>query len=266
MVCRLALLFLLSLKLHAQTFNAAPFLAMGNTGLAQTSLYSISNNPAGVALLDNIQAGAAYQNHFLSSDIQSQAMYLAIPITRGNAIAFGGNRYGLKEVSNVVILRGIYAKNFGHVFSCAVGLNYHHYYVRNYDNDQTLSLDLGFQYHVHEQLHIGALARNVSMSRYRDDILQYIPVEYGLGFCYALSDGLRFASDIYYNTETYFNYRGGLEYRIDAKVFLRGGMASHPAQYFGGIGLGLHKMKIDLASSFHPRLGSSPQLAVAYGF
>jgi len=87
-----------------------------------------------------------------------------------------------------------------------------------------------------------------------------------VGFCYTIARGLRVASDVYYDSHTKFDYRGGIEYGIDSRIFLRGGAASHPLQDFAGAGLVWKNIRADMASSFHPRLGTSPQLALAYGF
>ncbi|NGF55010.1 conjugal transfer protein TraF [Parapedobacter sp. SGR-10] len=266
MVCRLIPSLLFALNLHAQTFNAAPFLGMGNTGLGQTAVYSISNNPTGIASLDEVQVAAAYQYHFLSSEIRTQAVYFAMPLSETHTLALGANNHGLQGVSSLLTLRGAYARCFGQSFSAGISVNYHRYYVKNYDSDHTVSLDLGFQYAIDERLILGALARNVSRASYRDDVLQYVPTEYGMGFCYTLVEGLRIASDVYYDPHTKFDYRGGIEYGIDSRIFLRGGAASHPLQYFAGAGIVWKNIRADMASSFHPRLGTSPQLALAYGF
>lgn len=266
MIWRIIILLLLSLPLHAQTFNAAPLLAMGNTGLAQRSLYNVTNNPAGIAGLTQSQIGLAYQSHFLSSDIQSQAVYAVLPFASSHAIGLGANSYGLKEVSTLLNLRGIYAKRFGQTFTAALSANYHRFYVRNYESDHTVSLDLGFQYYAGDNLVLGALARNVTSSVFQDDILQYIAQEFAIGFAYAVSQQLQVTSDIYYDIHDRFNFRGGLAFQFDQRVVIRGGAASHPMQYFGGVGLLVKKIQVDIASSFHPRLGTSPQLALTYGF
>ncbi|NGM60341.1 DNA-binding protein [Sphingobacterium sp. SGG-5] len=266
MLFKTILLLLFSLKASAQVFNAAPFLAMGNTGLAQGSLYSISNNPAGVASLESMAFGVAYQNHFFSSEIQSQAVFAALPFASSSTLAFGMNSYGLQGVANLLTLRGSYAKQFGRHFSSGISVNSHRYYVTNYENDNTLSLDLGFQYYANDDITIGALARNVTKAQHEDVVPAYIPVEFGIGFYYKLSTALRIAYDMYYGLYTSLDYRGGIEYAVDSRVVVRGGVASHPTQYFGGVGLVLNKLHVDIASAFHPRLGTSPQLAIAYDF
>lgn len=266
MLWRITILLLLCTQLCAQPFNAAPLLGMGNTGLAHQSLFNVTNNPAGIATIDGPQVGLAYQHHFLSTEIQSQAAFAAIPFLGSNTIGFSANSYGLKNVSNLLTLRGVYAKRFGKSFATSISANYHRYYVRNYQSDHTVSLDLGLQYYASDDLTFGALARNLSSSMFQDYISEYIPEEYGVGFSYRLSEQLMVSSDVYYDLREQFNFRGGLAYHFDARLVIRGGAASHPAQYFGGVGLQIKKIQIDIASSFHPRLGTSPQLALSYGF
>ncbi|GGH31689.1 DNA-binding protein [Sphingobacterium alkalisoli] len=266
MFTRVILLLLISGHLHAQSFNAAPFLGMGNTGLASQSLYSVGLNPAGIAPLASASIAIAYQQHFLSSEIQSQAAYLNIPIGFLGGIGLGVNSYGIAGVSTLSTVRGVYARRFGNLFFSAVGLNYHQYYVKNYGNDFTFSVDLGFQVGITPDLFLGALFRNITSSQYQEDVEQRIPCEVGLGMNYSISDQLSLASDIYYDSQSKINYRAGLSYSFDYRFKIRTGAASNPMQYFAGLGLVLNKIQIDMASSFHPKLGTSPQISIAYDF
>ncbi|WP_140936584.1 DNA-binding protein [Sphingobacterium lumbrici] len=266
MFVRVILLLLISIELKAQPFNAAPYLGMGNTGLARQSVYSIGLNPAGIAGLTNTNVALAYQQHFLSSEIQSRAAYLNIPIKSLGGVGVGVNSYGIAGVSTLSTVRGIYARQFGKQIFSAVGLNYHQFYIKNYGNDQTFSVDLGLQVNVFPHLVIGALVRNISSSKYKEDVDQQISREIGLGLNYVVSDHLSLASDIYYDFRSKMNYRGGLEYAFDRRFKIRGGAASNPLHYLAGLGLILNKIQIDIASSFHPKLGTSPQITMAYGF
>ena len=266
MVWRIVILLLLSPSLNAQIFNAAPLLAMGNTGIAQQSVFNITNNPAGISGLERPHLGLAYQNHYLSTEIQSQAAFAVLPFGNSHAVGISANSYGLKDVSNLLTLRGAYAKRFGQSFSSSAAVNYHRFYVRNYHSDQTISLDLGFQYYWDKKLTFGTFARNVTSSMFQEDTQEYIPEEYAVGFSYQLSEQLQVSSDVYYDIREQFNFRGGFAYWFDPRLVIRGGAASHPTQYFGGIGVLVQKIQIDIASSFHPRLGTSPQLAVSYEF
>lgn len=259
-------LFLYSSILYGQTFNAAPFQAIGNTGIALTSIYSITNNPAGLTGLQNMEVAIAYQPNFVSSEISTQAMYIAIPIKIKNVFGIGMHRYGLATVSSLLTISTAYARSFGDIFSSSVSINYHSFSVKNYGRDQTFSVDLGIQFSVLEELTIGAIFRNISTEMFVDDIEQYIPKEIGLGAKYIISGAIFLSSDVYYDAVQQLNLRGGVSYSIDKLILLRAGASSGPFQYFAGIGLAVNKFSIDCSSSFHPRLGTSPQLALAYVF
>lgn len=266
MVIRVVILLLLFLDLKAQNFNAAPYLAMGNTGIAQSSLFSVVSNPAGMTGLSTVQVGLACQTHFLSTDIQSQALFMGLPLRRFGSIGVSVNSYGIPTVANTLTSRVAYARQWGHSFSSSVSVNHHRYYVRNYESSNTWSLDLGFQYLVAEQIRIGWFARNVTGSFYEDHVMEYIPKQVAAGILYELSRQLSLSGDIYYDWLAHWNYRGGFAYQFDKRLSIKGGACSGPLHYTAGFGLLLAKLQIDVASSFHPRLGTSPQLAMSYGF
>lgn len=266
MIVRIAILLLLSYNLHAQTFNAAPFQGMGNTGLALESIYSITNNSAGISNLDQTYIAVAYQPNYISSEINAQALYLATPLKSFGALGFSMNNYGIYGVSALTSARAVYARSIGKQLSTSISASYHSFSVKNYGRDNTFSFDLGFQFRLDDKIQFGALARNISKAMFEDDVHEYIPYEIGAGIAYELSKQLFLTSDVYYNWEDKINYRAGLAYDIDRLLILRVGAASNPTQYFAGIGIRLNQFLIDISSAFHSKLGSSPQIALAYGF
>lgn len=266
MIFRLVFLLLLSMNLRAQTFHAAPFQGMGNTGLAIESVYSLSNNPAGIGTLDKAAIALAYQPHFMTNDLRSQAFYLTAPVKNVGSFGLGMHNYGIANVSSFLTASMSYVKSFGGIISSSISANYHRFYVKNYESDQTFSLDLGALIKISNQVNIGMVFRNASFSKFQDDTDQYLPMEAGIGVLYTVSDELSLAVDTYYEYERHMNVRGGLSYSIGNVVFLRAGIASDPTQYFAGIGLKFKSFQFDVSSSFHHRLGSSPQFALAYEF
>lgn len=266
MLTRLLLFLFISVKLNAQTFNAAPFQGMGNTGLASESLYSITNNSAGLASLENIIAAIAYQPHFMTKDLRTQAFLVGLPIKSLGAVGFGIRNYGIPQVSSFLTANLVYARNFGNVISTSFSANYHRYYVDNYISDNTFSFDLGGMIKFSEFVNLGLLFRNITFSKFKDDTEQYLPREIAAGLLYKISNELSVAGDAYYAYEEGVNIRGGVSYSIADMVVLRAGIATDPMQYFAGIGLRWNSFQFDVSSSFHPRLGNSPQVALAYAF
>jgi hypothetical protein len=60
--------------------------------------------------------------------------------------------------------------------------------------------------------------------------------------------------------------RAALEYFPVNFLYIRAGVASNPALNAAGFGLQWKKVRIDLAASFHPQLGYTPNLGLLYSF
>lgn len=266
MLYRVILLLLLCPSVYGQIFNAAPFQGLGNTGVALKSIYSVTNNAAGLAGLLRPEVAIAYEPNFISSSISTQALFIAFPFQSDNVIGLGMRRYGVAGVSSLLTASGAYARAFGTIFSTSLSINYHTFSVLNYGKDQVFSVDLGVQLSLLETLSLGAVFRNISKEMFADDISQYIPREVGVGLKYKVSTDIFISSDVYYDPIQHLNFRGGVSYTRDKVVALRVGASSGPTQYYAGIGIDLKPFRIDCSSSFHAQLGSSPQIACSYVF
>lgn len=263
-VKELMFLMLISLEVFGQDFSAAPFLGMGNTGVGQGGIYSLTANPAGLVMLEGVTAAIAYQQHVLKSDIQTQAAYLGIPLARKGAIGLAIHNYGIPAVTSFLRSNLSYARSFGTVFQASISANYHRKHVQTYGGGQTLSADLGLQYSVKNSLNVGVLFRNVSGAKFDNSVSERIGRELVLGMDYFVSQVLNVNVDLAHDLEYHFFIRSGLAYAISPFFLIRMGVSSNPLQYYGGVGFVLNNITIDLSSSFHPRLGTSPQIALAY--
>jgi len=252
--------------LSAQEFSPAPFLGAGKTALAQKGIYSLSANTSGIAQLRRTEVAVSYQQHFVKTDIASQAILLGIPLKSQGAIGLSLTNYGIFGVSS--FLRGglTYARAFGSQFLTSITANYHQYQVTNYHTSKAFSADLGVQYLWSERFHIGAFFRNISQSAFPTTLDQRIARELGLGLCYYLSEELTLGGDVLKEFPHRLVYRGGLSYAFDTRFVLRGGATSTPVQYTAGAGFVAKDWQFDFASSFHSKLGTSPQLSVRYAF
>lgn len=263
---RVLVLLLVSFELSAQNFNAAPYLSMGNTGIAREGIYSLSSNPAGITGIEAIALGMAYQQHFNVSDLSSQALYLVVPAKQYGHFGLHFRNYGIRQVSKLTTVSATYARGFGENIRTSISMNLHQYAVENYANAKAMSGDLGVQY-VTNRFIIGLHYRNISESHFRREIEQRVPHELALGFTYLFSQHVQVSTDLVREFPNQLDFRGGLEYRFDDRFIIRGGAsAQQPTQYFAGAGIRIEKLQIDIASSFHTRLGASPQLAIHYVF
>ena len=266
MIFRVILLLLLASRLSAQEFNAAPYQAMGNTGISQKSIYSLTNNAAGISYLSSSIVAIAYQPHFLTSDLNSQAVYLVLPYKNAGAAGISVNNYGIFGTSSLLTAKASFARKFGNSISTSISANYHQFIVKNYQNAKSFSADLGFLAQLSDNIDIGVNFQNISNAKFDEESNQYLPRALGAGASYKFSKELFVNGDVIYEWMNAFSYRFGLSYNLDKILIFRGGAQTNPTQFTAGLGVNLKSFQFDFSSLFHSKLGTSPQLAIAYAF
>ncbi|MFD2968264.1 hypothetical protein [Sphingobacterium bambusae] len=265
MIIKTLLLLVMAFRLSAQQFSPAPFLGAGGASVAQDGIFALQDNPAGLTSLKRLAAGSAFQQHFVGTDIASQAFYLAIPVFSGSWLGFTVTNYGVFELSSLMRSGASFVRSFGH-FSASVGVNYHQFAVHSYQSERQFSGDLGFQFRGIDHLSLGLFWRNIAQAKFSTLVDQRIVQEVGVGALAQVTSQLEAVVDVWREHPETWRYRSGLIYRFSEQFCLRGGFASSPFQYTGGVGFMKGKWAFDLASAFHVTLGSSPQLALSYAF
>jgi len=262
---KIFLLVFLCLNLSAQEFVPAKFLGMGSSGYGSASLYTLSTNPSGISRLTKPQIALAYQQHFFGLDIQTQALFFAQPLPSIGNIGIYLQNYGIPKVSSLLKSGVTYSTYFGSHINTSISLNYHQYSVSSYLSARNWSVDLGFQY-LFDQLYLGAVFKNISKSTFSSDINESIDQEMGFGMVYLLSSEINVLAEAKKVGTARIVYTSGIQYVVHPQLSLRGGVSANPTKFYAGVGYMLKKFAVDIASSFHTQLGSSPQVAVAYEF
>ncbi|WP_257669882.1 hypothetical protein [Parapedobacter tibetensis] len=264
MIGRCLILLLISYDSLAQTYLGPRFEAMGYTGAALQGIYSLTANPAGLTGIEYLTANISYQHHFLTTDITSQSALLGVP-TRLGIFGLAANRYGLKEAYDETKVGFSFAKQFGTRFSVGMSAGYHQLFIPNYLSVSSLSVDMGLQYHFERGATIGFQYTNIGNADYGQDIYGIIPTYIRIGGSYPLAQVI-VSSDVVYRLERSLGGHFGIEYRIANLVCLRGGLSINPMQQHAGFGIYWQRFMFDAAATFHPRLGTSPQIGLCYAF
>ncbi|SMG51389.1 PorV/PorQ family protein [Sphingobacterium psychroaquaticum] len=262
----IVMLFVISVELSAQEFSPAPFLGMGNTAIAQEGLFSLAGNPSGLSLLAHPQIASAYQQHFMSSDLATQALLFGMPVMKQTALGFAVTNYGIYGVASFMQSGISVARAFGEQIRTSVTVNYHQYTITRYSAQRSLSADLGFIYKFSEHVSGGLFYKNINDARFNTEIDQRIARTLGIGFTFHFSDELLLGGDIVHMFPKQMQYRGGLSYGFHPHFIVRFGALSNPIQYTAGAGFKHRSWQFDFATLFHSKLGSSPQLSLAYAF
>lgn len=253
-------------NLYAQEFSPAPFLGMGKATVAQTGLYAIVTNPAGLQAVQGLEIAIAYQQHFLKADIATQGILVALPLAQSSRIGIALTKYGLKDVNSLLRAGISWNRSFGNQLSASTTINYHQYYVRGYRLERAVSADLGFQYSISATLRTGVFFKNIGNNSFPTAASPPLSRQIGMGFSYAFSEELLIAVDFVKTFPHQLLYRVGMSYSPHPKIVLRVGSLSNPIQYTAGMGVKYKKWQFEWANLFHVKLGSSPQFMMAYAF
>ncbi|MGK6350993.1 hypothetical protein [Parapedobacter sp. DT-150] len=264
MVGRCLILLLISYESLAQTYLGPRYQAMGYTGTALQGIYSMTANPAGLVGLVRTTANIDYQHHFLATDITTQVALGAVP-TRLGVFGVSAYRYGLADAYDDIKLGFAYAKRFGKSLALGMSASYHQLYIPNYLSTASLSVDMGAQYCFEEGAIIGFQYTNVGNATYGQDVYGVIPAYMRLGGSYPMAQ-VTVTADAIYRLEGTLGGHFGVEYGLGEVFHLRGGLSVNPMQQHAGFGVGWHRFLFDAAATFHPHLGTSPQVGIGYAF
>lgn len=149
MALRVFLFVILSFKLSAQQFSAASFLGSGGAAAAQRGVFSLQDNPSGITAVHTATVASAYQQHFGSSGVATQALFAVVPVGARYRLGFLAVNYGVRNVSS--FLRGglSFVRSFGGSLSTSISANYQQFFVQHYESQRQFTADLGFSIVLH---------------------------------------------------------------------------------------------------------------------
>ena len=261
-ICLIFILF--QTELIAQISPGPRSLSMGSAGVALKEVWSLQHNSAGISEIRRPIFAVGYERHFSDHDLSTQKAVFAIPFKQ-HVFGLSIHRYGINEYSDQTA--GIaYSRNFSGALALSIMLNYHQLSIHKYGESSALSMNVGMQYRISDKFWIGTHISNPSNSKFQDLLGSTIPLSLSFGVAFEFSDKVLIISDIHKVLNATIDTKLGLEYRLIKWFALRGGMSANPFKQYAGFGLQYHRFALDIATSSHPNLGYSPNLAFSYEF
>lgn len=239
--------------------------ALGNHTSAISDVFSVSNNQAGIGFLNQFAFGVSARNKFLVKELTVADAAGVFP-TKSGVFGLGIHYSGTNLFSERKV--GIaFAKSFAERFSFGLQFDYLNISISEYGNKNLFTFEAGLQYYLlPEKLLIGAHVNNPLRLTVDDETDEKLPTVMRFGLNYSPSKKLMLLAEVEKDLDYSPVYKLGIEYRPVEKLSLRGGFNANPFQGAFGIGLNLKKLTIEVASLFHPTLGVSPHLSLAYAF
>jgi hypothetical protein len=237
--------------------------SLANATVCLNDVFSFYHNPAGLASIDRVTVGAAYENRFLLRELQSQAMVGAVPLKTG-VLSIGAQLYGY-ELFRMQKAGVGYSVKLAEKLSGGVQLNYLGLRLPdNYGSKHSATAEIGVIGELTENWKVGASVFNLGRARLADFMDDRFSTVMRIGTSYTVSEKALFLLEAEKHIEYKMRAKAGVEYRPSENFFLRFGAATQPIEMSFGFGYRFSSFQIDLGSAFHQRLGWSPHFALIY--
>jgi len=243
--------------------NNAAALSLGGASSTYFNAFAIENNTAVLAFTNNeisLNAG----NRFGLSEY-SQAMLAGNIKSKLATIGFA---YRISPFSDFTEQKAqlAVAKKLRNNVSAGVSVNYHRFTSTNayYQNTALLTMNAGLYYQINKKLNTGFSLFNPNRTLIQKRSGERLAAQYRLGIDYTLAQNITLFSDFLQASEQQPDLNVGLELNKE-KYKMRGGFGLNQLVALG-FGWQSKALQLDVAASYHNRLGFSPSLNVAYAF
>ncbi|MBS9767486.1 MAG: hypothetical protein KGV44_08090 [Flavobacteriaceae bacterium] len=249
--------------------TGARSVAMGQSSSSFRDLWSVANNQAGLAFIKRPTLGISYEQRFRMKEMGVKTVAFALPTNRiGNFgisyTYFGDTQYNESRINFA------YGRMLGKRF--AIGLAFDYFGMSVEGNSQVADAnavtgELGIMAQPIENLWLSAHAYNpfgvnISNGEYEEKL----PVLLRFGALYSFSDALSLVAEVEKDIDYKTRIKTGVEYTFLDKFIVRGGIATQPTEYSGGLGGRLNNLRLDLSFYKHQYLGYTPSVALVYHF
>lgn len=236
---------------------------MGHANTTLVDEWSILNNIGGISGLEKGSVFFGYNRFFNIDGFDKVAVGIIQPFGFGSvgvsAFRFGDQLYSEQMLSSA------FGNKIGFV---RLGFRASYYQMRidEFGTSSAFQFDLGGIVELLPSISFGAYISNFTASKLNNVEKSKLPVIMKVGISYQPTEDIILNLDVHKDVDFGPEVRGGLEYRIIEKVYVRTGLNSKPFKaYFGG-GLTFGRFKVDYAVTSHQYFGISHQASVVFAY
>lgn len=236
--------------------------SLGYSSALLGGAYSVFHNPAMLIGSPSAVAGISVGNKFLISDIRAYGVAGVVP-TRSGSFGVGVYQEGIPTFKESHLALG-YGRVISESLAIGVEFDVFNVSIENHGSTTNFTFGIGMTYDINNRISIGAHLFNPLNGSWSDSEIDRVPASIRIGTKYAPSEKVRVLLEVEKNSNFPAHFKGGLEYNIMPAFVVRGGFSSAPASFHFGFGLKTQNLLIDFGNSFHPTLGHSPKVTVAF--
>lgn len=237
---------------------------MGGVSVIHSDLWSVKNNPAGLAGLQWSTAGVSAQNNFLLKELTTRSIAVAFPLRR-ISVGLTGSSFGYSAFSTYTagLAAGmLLAKDLSAGFSAGIK----RLAIRDYGSKDILTLRLGMLLRPYRHLQVGFFVSNPHHPLIILLPAEYEPMNWKTGLSYDLSDKLSLAAEGGLEAGKRPSINIGMEYKPVPVLAVRLGTGSVPGASSLGLGIHSRTFHIDIGFNYHSKLGLQSQAGLTWLF
>ncbi len=240
-------------------------IGMGEAVTSVSDAWSLFNNVAGMASLDQAQILASYDYRFGLSEFQTFFVGTSLPVWKGNA-GLSLSRFG-DELYNELKIGLAYALEIEQV-RLGLKLNYVQVAIQDLNSQGTLVVEFGGQVDITPQITFAGYGYNLNRASLNSDFEEdeRIPTILRAGLAYKPIDQLFLTVETEKDIDLPATFRAGIDYQIIENVFLRTGVQAEPFKSHVGIGFSPRDWSFDYGLSNKTDLGLSHQFSVRFRY
>lgn len=263
----LLIFFLFWYQLPAQIIRSplsAPYPGVGTYSKNFIDAFSVINNQAGLANYEEAAAGIYSERRFLLKELSSLTASIVIPSRYGgigiNTHYFGGAHYSNSQIGLA------YGKKLNGQVSLGIQFNYNTIRVAGYGNSGTVTVEIGSLWQLTKKIQMGLHLYNPAGGKLGKQSQEKLASIYKVGIGYEASDKFFISSEIAKEEDQPITVNAGMQYRFAQQIFARAVVSTATGQFAAGVGVKWKKCRVELVSSYNPRLGFSPALLLLFHF
>lgn len=260
---RLVLLFLFSalslggLAQRSLSNIGARSWGMGHAMVALPQDQSFFSNPAGLGFTKGAFVNTSFDSRFNVSGLSTVSMSAAHS-TEKLAVSIGAERFGDKLYNENKAGIAL-AKKAGFV-SLGIKASFLGTYAENISSANSLLTEFGVMAKLHKLFILGFHASNITGAKLLGT--QKLPTVLSLGGSFYPAEQVIITAETEYSPNQNAFFKGGLEYRIQERLFLRTGINTAFKTNHFGLGYLYEKWQVDYAVNTHPTLGFSHHISL----
>lgn len=243
------------------TLMGARSASLANSSATLSDAWSLFNNVAGLATSRDATAAFAYSLSPSLPRADRAAALASIPFKSGS-MGIGAFHFG-DESYNEQIISGGYAHQLG-LAALGFKVNYVQYSAEGFGTFSAISLHLGGIATITPKFLVGAYIENINQPSISDDKDEKLYPKLVTGIQFKPEETLLLLLEIEKDLHYQPTIKGGVEFELYKKIYIRTGVNLNPNSIHGGVGYQATRLRIDYAMQYNPAIRATYQISSSY--